>query len=104
VEQRFARWLLLIHDRVGRDDFPITHEFAALMLGVRRASVTQAANSLRLIGAIEYEAGHVCVQDRRQLLKASCGCYATMTETLESIFAVASSAQGAEEHGEGLAP
>jgi CRP-like cAMP-binding protein len=91
VQQRFARWLLLVHDRVGRNEFPVTHEFASLMLGVRRASVTHAANDLRLSGAIEYEAGRVCVKDRAQLLKAACGCYAAMNETLASVFDDASS-------------
>lgn len=86
VEQRFARWLLLMHDRVGRDVFPLTHEFAAYMLGVRRASVTQVANTLRNLGAIEYHAGQMRVVDRRALEESSCGCYGVIRDLSVSVF------------------
>jgi CRP-like cAMP-binding protein len=86
VEQRFARWLLMVHDRVSRDDFPLTHEFAALMLGVRRASVTQAASMLRQAGAIDYKVGEVTVCDRKVLEAVTCGCYVLMREMAESVF------------------
>ncbi len=51
VENRFARWLLLVHDRAGSDTFPMTHEFASMMLGVRRPSVSIAAGSCRRPGS-----------------------------------------------------
>jgi CRP-like cAMP-binding protein len=86
VEERLARWTLLVHDRVGRDRFPLTHEFLALMLGVRRAGVSQAASALRLAGAIDYTRGEMSVGDRKLLEKASCGCYQAITNTLESLF------------------
>ena len=86
VDQRLARWLLLVHDRVHRDAFPLTHEFMALMLGVRRASVTQAASALRVAGAIEYRIGHVHVVDRDVLEQTACGCYAVMRDLGERIF------------------
>ncbi|HEX3464114.1 MAG TPA: Crp/Fnr family transcriptional regulator [Candidatus Elarobacter sp.] len=86
VEQRLARWLLLVHDRVGRDTFALTHEFAALMLGVRRASVTQVANTLRTAGAIEYRSGQVTIVERAALEHASCGCYEVIRDLSESIF------------------
>src|SRR5262249_42250913 len=54
IAQRCARWLLLTHDRVGRDEFPMTHDFLALMLGVRRASVTEVAGGLQKGGLIRY--------------------------------------------------
>jgi CRP-like cAMP-binding protein len=87
IQQRFARWLLMAHDRVARDTFPLTHEYAALMLGVRRASVTQAANGLRVMGAIGYESGVVRIVDREVLQKASCGCYPVIERAIETIFA-----------------
>jgi CRP-like cAMP-binding protein len=83
LEQRFARWLLMMQDRVQTDRFPLTHEFAALMLAVRRASVTQAANALRLAGAIAYERGEVHILDRDVLLGLSCGCYRIMVDLTE---------------------
>ncbi len=57
--ERCARWLLLTHDRVGRDDFPLTQEFLALMLGVRRPGVSVAASTLQNAGFITYSRGHV---------------------------------------------
>jgi CRP-like cAMP-binding protein len=87
IEQRCGRWIALSEDRVGRDHFPITHEYLALMLGVRRASVTGAMNALRLAGAIEYERGHIHVLDGATLRRAACGCYAVMRAMAESLFA-----------------
>jgi len=86
IEQRSARWIALSHDRVGRDSFPVTHEYLALMLGVRRASVTGAMNVLRLAGAIEYGRGHIVVRDREQLVNAACGCYPAMAAMTDSLF------------------
>jgi CRP-like cAMP-binding protein len=86
VEQRCARWILLAHDRVGRDSFPLTHEYLALMLGVRRASVSSAASLLRLGGAIDYSRGHVSITDRDRLIAAACGCYGAMVATMEEFF------------------
>lgn len=75
VEQRTARWLLLTHDRVGEDDFPMTHQFLAEMLGIRRASVTEAAGALQRRGLIEYHRGGRRIKDRRGLEEVSCECY-----------------------------
>lgn len=86
VEQRFARWLLLVHDRLGRDTFPLTHEFAALLLGVRRAGVTEVASRLRTTGAIDYRAGEMQIRDRAHLISVSCGCYETITRLMELPF------------------
>jgi len=86
VEQRLSRWLLLIHDRVRRDTFPLTHEFAAIMLGVRRASVTQVANTLRNAGAIDYRSGQLKIVDRATLEASACGCYEVIHDLSESIF------------------
>lgn len=75
VPQRYARWVLMTHDRVGRDDFSLTQEFLAMMLGVRRASVSVAASALRDAGVVDYNRGAVRVVDRPGLEGASCECY-----------------------------
>ena len=95
VEQRCARWILLAHDRVGRDSFPLTHEYLALMLGVRRASVSSAASLLRMVGAIDYSRGHVNVTDRERLISAACGCYGAMVATMEDFKRTARTAAAA---------
>ena len=81
VGQRCARWLLMMRDVMGRDDFSITQDRLAQMLGVRRASVTKAARALQLAGAIDYKHGHLTVRTRRGLEAASCECYRVMRET-----------------------
>lgn len=75
MDERCARWLLMSHDRVGADQFPLTHEFLAIMLGVRRASVTVAAGMLQQAGLIRYSRGKITVLDRARLEEASCECY-----------------------------
>jgi len=89
VEQRFARWLLLVHDRIHREHFPLTHEFAALLLGVRRAGVTEAANRLRIAGAIDYRAGDMRIRDRAALQQVACGCYGAVGRLLTESLAPA---------------
>src|SRR4051812_17952275 len=74
-EQRLALWLLLCHDRVGVPRFPMTQEFMAQMVGVRRATVTEAAQSLSSAGTISYQRGLVDVTDRDALERACCECY-----------------------------
>jgi CRP-like cAMP-binding protein len=80
AKERLARWLLLIGDRAGRDEFPLTHESLSAMLGVRRESVTLAANELRGEGVIEYRRATVAITDRRELEEQSCSCYSAVTE------------------------
>jgi len=85
---RCARWLLTTRDRVGRDEFALTHEFMALMLGVRRAGVTQAAADLQRRGAIRYGRGHLSIVDDRRLSDLACECYAATREALDRPFAL----------------
>jgi CRP-like cAMP-binding protein len=85
VEQRCARWLLLTHDRVGTDDFPMTHEFLAQMLGVRRASVTVTAGILQKAGFVEFRRGSVRVVDREGLEGAACECYGVTREVYDRL-------------------
>jgi CRP-like cAMP-binding protein len=75
LEQRCARWLLACHDRAEADAFPMTHEFLAMMLGVRRPGVTLAARSLREDGLITYNHGILTVEDRPGLEAAACECH-----------------------------
>jgi CRP-like cAMP-binding protein len=75
VIQRCARWLLMTSDRVGSVRFPLTHDFLAIMLGVRRAGVSEAAETLQRLGAIEYRRGTVAILNRALLETSSCECY-----------------------------
>lgn len=75
VEQRCARWLLQTHDRVRGDEFELTQEFLAQMLGERRATVIQVAGSLQKRGLIQYTRGRIQVTDREGLEAAACRCY-----------------------------
>jgi CRP-like cAMP-binding protein len=74
--QRAARWLLMTHDRVDADDFPLTQEFLSDMLGAARPGVTVAMEQLRDAGLIRYRRGRLDVIDRTGLEKVSCECYA----------------------------
>jgi CRP-like cAMP-binding protein len=75
LEERMCRWLLMTHDRVAADSFPMTQEFLAQMLGVRRPTVNLAGTSLQRAGLIRYVRGKITVVDRKGLEDASCECY-----------------------------
>ncbi len=78
VPHRCARWLLMTHDRMRRQDFTLSHEFLAAMLGVQRPTVSEIAARLQNAGLIRYTHGRITIRHRRGLEKASCGCYAIM--------------------------
>lgn len=75
IDQRLARWLLEVHDRIGGDDLPLSQEFIAAMLGVRRAGVTQTAQKLQDNGLIRYHRAHIKILDRPGLENYSCECF-----------------------------
>ncbi|MGB8182354.1 MAG: Crp/Fnr family transcriptional regulator [Stellaceae bacterium] len=75
IGQRSCRWLMMTYDRMQSDEFLLTQEFLAMMLGVQRTGVTGAAAVLQRAGLIRYKRGHVTILDRRALMKRSCECY-----------------------------
>jgi CRP-like cAMP-binding protein len=75
AEQRLAKWLLMCHDRSPEDTMNITQEFAALMLGANRVTLTAAAGQLQDHGLIEYKRGRIRILDRKALEAAACECY-----------------------------
>ena len=83
VEQRAARWLLMINDRHPRNPFQLTQEFFAVMLGTTRPTVSLAATTLRKAGLIEYTRGQMTVLDRPALEEMACECYALITDEYE---------------------
>jgi CRP-like cAMP-binding protein len=85
VLRRCARWLLMTHDRVGRDGFELTHHILSQVLGVRRASVTEAALALNEAGAIEYRRGRVTVLDRQALEREACECYGVISSSFDRL-------------------
>jgi CRP-like cAMP-binding protein len=83
AEARVARWLLMTRDRVGSDDFPLTHEFLAHMLGLRREGVTEAAGVFRRRKLISYNRGQLRILNFEGLKAESCSCYRTVNIMVE---------------------
>jgi CRP-like cAMP-binding protein len=88
IEQRLARWLLLARDRMDVDEFPLTQEFVAMMLGASRSTVTVVAGMLQKAGLITYRRGRLAIIDVRRLEEMSCECYRTSTNLLRSVTSV----------------
>ena len=86
TEKRCSRWLLMSHDRVGRDEFSLTQGFLSQMLGVRRPGVTVAIGVLEKAGLIAHERGRIRILDRHGLEAAACECYALTKQREASIF------------------
>jgi CRP-like cAMP-binding protein len=78
LEARLARWLLRCRDLLDSEDIPLTQDFLAQMLGVRRASVTVIARTLQAAGLIAYKRGHIRIHDPEGLKESACECYETL--------------------------
>lgn len=84
IEGRMARWLLMYHDRLDEDEFALTHEFMAAMLGVRRSSISEVASQLQELGFIQYQRGHIKILDRKGLEAFTCECYPVVKEKFDN--------------------
>jgi CRP-like cAMP-binding protein len=85
AQQRFARWLLMVRQRIAIDTIPMTHEFMSLMLGVRRTGVTAIAGALQRAGLIRHHRGRVEITDHRGLEAAACECYRIDRDRVRSL-------------------
>jgi CRP-like cAMP-binding protein len=81
MEQRCARWLLMVHDRMPGDEFELTQDFLSQMLGVRRATVSETASQLQQAGLISYSRGHIHIVDRQGLERTACECFQIIRST-----------------------
>ena len=81
VEQRLARWLLTLADRVESEQMLVTQEYMAEMLGARRSTVTVAAGALQERGLITYSRGKVTILDRPRMIETACECYSLVANT-----------------------
>jgi CRP-like cAMP-binding protein len=86
AEERLARWLLMVQDRVESDRLDLTQEFLGNMLGSRRTTVTKAAGVLERTGAIEFTRGHLHIIDRERLIAAACVCYPVTQQLLSGLY------------------
>ena len=76
----------MAHDRAGgADEFPMTHEFLSMMLGVRRAGISTSAHALQKVGMIEYERGRMRITDRPGLESAACECYGIVRRAYDGL-------------------
>lgn len=94
MEQRLARWLLMCHDRARTDGLDLTHEFISVMLGVRRAGVTEALGSLHRAGLIDTARGLIKITDRAGLERAACECYEVVRGEFARLTGQAPAAKG----------
>jgi CRP-like cAMP-binding protein len=88
IRQRCARWLLMTADRMRSNRFDLKQEFLAQMLGVRRASVSEAASALAELNCIRYSRGVITIIDRPALEQASCSCYSVMRKLFDRTLAL----------------
>ena len=88
VDQRLARWLLMVDDRVGESEFRLTQEFLAEMIGSRRSTVAISAAALKRAGLIEYTRGEISIVNREVLEASACECYTVIRALLAGLRSV----------------
>ncbi len=93
LEERLARWLLMIHDRVDADEFILTQDIISLMLGAQRTGVTEAAGGLQKNQMIRYSRGKITILDRRGLEESACECYWIVKEEFDRVVGARNSAR-----------
>lgn len=87
IENRLARWLLLVQDCLKTEHLPLTQEFIANMLGTNRAGVTVAAQKLQSQDMISYSRGSITVKDRQKLESVCCECYHVINQESHRLLA-----------------
>ena len=85
IEQQMCRWLLFTLDRLDTNEIVMTQELLGRVLGVRRATITEAAGHLQKAGLIRYERGHMTVLDRPGLERHACECYAVVKQEYDRL-------------------
>ena len=90
AHQRCARWLLQSHDRVGRDQFELTQELLAVMLGVRRATITLIATDMQRAGLIEFERRGITILSQTGLEEMACECYRVIRKQYDRLLSASS--------------
>ena len=86
INERLCRWLMLVHNRVRRNEFPLRQEFVAMMLGVHRPTVSTAASMLQQAGLVSYARGQMRVLDAEGLRNGSCECLGIIEKQFAQIF------------------
>ena len=86
VNARLARWLLMVQDRTGEPELPLTHEYLSEMLGIRRPSISVSAGQLQRLGMIDYRRGLIRVERRDLLEGAACECYGVLRSLRDDLF------------------
>ena len=85
IEQRLSKWVLMMRDRVGQENLPLTHDFLAHMLGIHRPGVSIAISALEVDGLISHRRNLITIRDRSGLLTRSCECYEVVRASLERL-------------------
>jgi len=99
LERRCCRWLLMTQDRMQSNEFQLTQEFLAMMLGVQRPGVTLAARELQRAGLIHYKRGNVKILDHAGLIKRSCECYAVSKREFDRLLGMTVKTSSSENGG-----
>lgn len=90
LEERFARWLLTVRDRIESDELTLTQEFISHMLGTRRSGVTVAASTFQEAGMIRYSRGKITILNQENLESAACECYKVIKDEFTRLLGTAS--------------